>query len=490
MGSDRAGSDVEERWAGLRPQHLASIAIVVDSILFLAAGLIAAARVAAAPSSFFVLAEVLTTALLALLFVIFCRIARLHDPLLLWRDRFTEQLVRAMVCFGAPAIAALLIALPFSNPADAATHHFIGWLRWFAALSLGFAVASRLLVLPLWPRAMARVFVPQRVAVVGSGEPAKRLIQWIEQTAPQLVDIVGVFDDRGPDRTSGSEIADMVLGPTANLIEHYQKAPFDTIVVALPHYAEERVFHLLRKLHQLPVDIVLAPDLIGFRTARQGAMEMAGLQLYSLAHRPIREPQRLLKGAIDRSVAGLALLALSPLLIAVALAVKLDSPGPIFFRQKRQGLGDRLFDVFKFRTMQQRQVDEAVGVQQTRREDPRVTRVGYWLRRSSIDELPQLFNVLLGDMSLVGPRPHTPHMLIGEQRIFDLVDEYSFRHRVKPGITGLAQVNGCRGAIDTPEQLRDRVRYDLYYIDHWSLWLDVKILFRTAAICVAGTNAF
>jgi Undecaprenyl-phosphate glucose phosphotransferase len=325
--------------------------------------------------------------------------------------------------------------------------------------------------------------------VVGSGEAARRLINWIEVTAPQMVQVIGVFDDRGRDRTSGSELAGRLRGDTADLIRLYQQVPFDKIVVALPHSAEERLLYLLRRLRQLPVDIVLAPDLIGFRSVEQGHADIAGLKLYSLAHRPIREPQRLVKGAIDRILAGLALLGLSPLLLLVSLAIKLDSPGPVFFRQPRQGLGDTLFDVFKFRTMHQ-SLGDTVGRQQTKREDPRITRLGAWLRRSSIDELPQLLNVLRGDMSLVGPRPHTPHMLIGDKLTFDLVDEYSFRHRVKPGITGLAQVNGYRGAIDTPEQLRARVDYDLYYIDHWSLWLDFKIICRTAAICVSGVNAF
>jgi putative colanic acid biosynthesis UDP-glucose lipid carrier transferase len=228
---------------------------------------------------------------------------------------------------------------------------------------------------------------------------------------------------------------------------------------------------------------------MGFRSFHQGHSDVAGLKLYSLAQRPIREPQRVLKGTIDRLLAALALLVLSPLLLVVSLGIKLDSRGPVLFRQPRQGLGDTLFEVYKFRTMHA-ELGDAMGREQTKRDDPRVTRLGAWLRRSSIDELPQLLNVLRGDMSVVGPRPHTPHMLVNGNRIFDLVDEYSFRHRVKPGITGLAQVNGYRGAIDTPEQLRSRIDYDLYYIDHWSLWLDIKIMFRTAAICVSGVNAF
>jgi putative colanic acid biosynthesis UDP-glucose lipid carrier transferase len=228
---------------------------------------------------------------------------------------------------------------------------------------------------------------------------------------------------------------------------------------------------------------------MGFNSAEHETAEVAGLKLHSLANRPIREPQRLLKSGIDFVVALMALLVLSPLLVAVAMAIQLDSKGPVFFRQRRQGLGDSLFDVYKFRTMYWDLSDPA-GANQTRRSDPRVTRIGAFLRKTSLDELPQLLNVLRGEMSLVGPRPHTPHMLIGNQRHFEIVAEYSFRHRVKPGITGLAQVNGYRGAVDTADQLKARIDLDLYYIDHWSLWLDVKILARTALVCVSGLNAF
>jgi len=242
-------------------------------------------------------------------------------------------------------------------------------------------------------------------------------------------------------------------------------------------------------LRQLPVDVVLAPDLIGFHSVHRSQAEIAGLKLYSLADRPIREHQRIVKDLIDRFMAAVALIVLSPLLLSVALLIKLDSKGPIFFRQSRQGLGDTLFQVLKFRTMYQ-DMGDTIGRQQTSRDDARVTRIGAFLRRTSIDELPQLLNVLRGEMSMVGPRPHTPHMLIGNQRIFDIVDEYSFRHRVKPGITGLAQVNGHRGALETPDQVRARIDYDLYYIDHWSLWLDVKIVCRTFLICFSGVNAY
>jgi lipopolysaccharide/colanic/teichoic acid biosynthesis glycosyltransferase len=195
------------------------------------------------------------------------------------------------------------------------------------------------------------------------------------------------------------------------------------------------------------------------------------------------------KDLIDLAATALALLELSPLLLIIALLIKLDSRGPVFFRQRRQGVGNRLFDVYKFRTMHL-DVGDPLDAPLTRRGDPRVTRVGAFLRSTSLDELPQLLNVLRGEMSLVGPRPHSPHLLVAGREHAERLAEYELRHRVKPGITGLAQVNGYRGAINTPGELKSRIDCDLYYIDHWSLWLDVKILFRTMVVCFSGRDAF
>jgi Undecaprenyl-phosphate glucose phosphotransferase len=428
-------------------------------------------------------------ALLYVLFGVCCHLAKLHDPQTLTGKSPIAHSLKATLCFGAPPAAALLLSLPFMTADDDAVQAFVIWLSYFALAAVALALLSRALFHVMFAAFNGILFVPQRIAIVGSSETSRRLIRWIQATNPHSVQVVGIFDDRSRRRLGEPEAAGPVSGSTADLIALYQRDQFDKVVVALPHSAEDRTLQLLRRLRQLPVDIVLAPDLMGFRSARHAHAEIAGLKLYSLAQRPIREPQRVLKGAIDRLLAALAILVLSPLLLLVSVAIKLDSPGPVLFRQPRQGLGDTLFDVYKFRTMRVELAD-AIGREQTKRDDPRVTRLGTWLRRSSIDELPQLLNVLRGEMSIVGPRPHTPHMLVAGKRIFDLVDEYSFRHRVKPGITGLAQVNGYRGAIETPEQLRTRVDYDLYYIDHWSLWLDLKIIFRTAAICVSGVNAF
>jgi Undecaprenyl-phosphate glucose phosphotransferase len=489
MGLSQSVSQRSQHEMRLQPQHLGYLSFIFDLVLFVAACGSAAAWVGTSSQDLFHLCQILVGTLLVAIFAASCYVFRVHAAAKLVTDQKSVIVTKALICFGAPPLVALAICTPYLWSGNPAVIGFLAWLKSVAMFAVTFAIASRLIFIVALPRITKRLVVPHRIAVVGSGESARRLLDWINVTAPRLVEVVGVFDDRGGERLSGTPLADLTRGSTADLIELYKRSPFDKVIIALPHSAEARVLNLLRRLRQLPVDIVLAPDLIGFHGSRAASADIAGLKLNSLADRPIREPQRLIKGAIDRMLAALALIFLSPLLVAVSIAIKLDSRGPVLFRQPRQGLGDTLFEVFKFRTMHQG-LGDTIGQQQTKREDPRITRLGAFLRRSSIDELPQLLNVLRGEMSLVGPRPHTPHMLIGDKRIFDLVDEYSFRHRVKPGITGLAQVHGFRGAIDTPEQLRARVDYDLYYIDHWSLWLDFKIMFKTAAICVTGVNAF
>ena len=221
------------------------------------------------------------------------------------------------------------------------------------------------------------------------------------------------------------------------------------------------------------------------RTAAVGDL----LRVRVLTDRPIRRWDAVLKALLDYSLAGLATLALSPLLALVALAIRLDSPGPVLFKQRRHGLNNREFDIYKFRTMRVGASSNQV-MQQTQRGDPRCTPLGLFLRKWSIDELPQLLNVLRGDMSLVGPRPHAVVMRTESRLCAEIIDEYPHRHRVKPGITGWAQVNGARGATETAEQLRRRIELDLWYIDHWSPWLDFRVILRTFRAVVRATNAF
>ena len=200
---------------------------------------------------------------------------------------------------------------------------------------------------------------------------------------------------------------------------------------------------------------------------------------------PLSRVEVVQKRFFDLVCAALALIVLTPLIIAVAILIKLDSPGPVFFVQRRYGFNQQPFPIIKFRTM--RALDDGAVIRQARRDDPRLTKVGRWLRRWNIDEIPQLFNVLTGDMSLVGPRPHAlSHDHDYERRI----SLYARRHNVKPGITGWAQINGYRGEIDTDEKIRKRVEYDLFYIDNWSPWLDLKIIARTLLSPTAYRNAY
>jgi len=211
--------------------------------------------------------------------------------------------------------------------------------------------------------------------------------------------------------------------------------------------------------------------------------------MLTLFDRPISGWSSVFKRIEDQVIALAAIAFMAPLMLVVAAAIKLDSRGPIFFKQRRFGFNDRLIEVWKFRTMRVECTD-ADAAEQTTRRDPRVTRIGRFLRKSSLDELPQLFNVLRGDMSIVGPRPHAVATR-AEGRLFqDVVDRYAARHRVRPGITGWAQVNGWRGETDTIDKIRTRVEYDLYYIDNWSVWFDLYIILKTFTAIFRTGNAY
>jgi Undecaprenyl-phosphate glucose phosphotransferase len=473
----------------IEPPILGLLFLMLDIGLFAIPGLFIANRAGLLTASS---AATLETGLaLCLAIAFFFAAARafdIHDGLKIMRRTMPGQIGLSLACVAGPVLALLLISriLTAGAPeADAVIHWLVGWVAW----SGGGALALQVLARPVVQRWHQASLTGHRVAIVGSGEPAQRLVNWLEANARDVVQVVGVFDDRRgrePDRVG---LAHLISGTTADLIEYYRHAPIDKIIIALPHHAEERLLSILQRLKQLPVDIALAPDLVGFRVPDSTTAEMAGLQMRSLAQRPLRASQRFIKDLFDRTLALLLLLLLAPLMLVLALGVKLSGPGPIFFRQERHGLGNRVFQVLKFRTMRAEMHDPS-GRRQTERNDPRVTPFGAILRRTSLDELPQLINVLKGDMSLVGPRPLPLQMRVADRLNYEIVAEYAFRHRVKPGITGLAQVKGHRGAVSTPEALKSRIAYDLYYIDHWSLWLDLKILAMTSIACVAGKNAF
>ena len=259
------------------------------------------------------------------------------------------------------------------------------------------------------------------------------------------------------------------------------------MIVALPWSAEQRILELLQQLRQVAVDVQLCPEAIGFRMVDRPVIHLGGVPMLAVFDRPLNGWNYVAKAIEDRVLAALILLLIWPLMVLIAIAVKLDSDGPVLFRQKRYGFNNNEIEVLKFRTMYHDAGGGERDVRQATRADSRVTRIGGLLRRTSLDELPQFFNVLEGSMSIVGPRPHA---VTHNVKYAGMIQHYYGRHRVKPGITGWVQVNGLRGETDTPDKIEKRVAYDLYYIDNWSLLLDLKIIVRTLFVGFVSKNAY
>ncbi len=319
----------------------------------------------------------------------------------------------------------------------------------------------------------------RRAVIVGGGPAAERLIAALHAQKDGDVRIYGVFDDRADDR-SPSEVAGLrKLGPVDHLVEFARRTRVDLVLVSLPVTAETRVLTMLRKLWVLPVDIRLSAHTAKLRFRPRAYSYIGNVPVLDIFDKPLADWDVVMKWVFDKVVGTLALIALSPVMLATAIAVKLDSKGPVLFRQKRFGFNNELIEVFKFRSMYT-DMSDAGAAKLVTKDDPRVTRVGRFIRKTSLDELPQLFNVVFkGNLSLVGPRPHAVQAKAAEKLYDDVVDGYFARHRVKPGITGWAQVNGWRGETDTPEKIQRRVEHDLYYIENWSVMFDITILAMT-----------
>jgi Undecaprenyl-phosphate glucose phosphotransferase len=355
----------------------------------------------------------------------------------------------------------------------------------FATLAVA---GERLIGLWLLRRWQAAGHLSTNVVVFGADTIGQRLVKVVCDEYSDSVRILGIFDDRRrrvPAHVQGIPVE----GGIDELIEYVKATPaLDKVLIALPMGAERRILDLLAHLRSLAVDVALVPDFVCMRLDRQVARGTHP-PILSVLRRPQSELDWLAKRSFDFTVSLLLVIALSPLLALTALAIRLGSPGPILFRQPRLGLNNREFNVLKFRSMYAERSDLAAK-EQTKRDDPRVTRVGAWIRKHSIDELPQLFNVLAGDMSLVGPRPHALGMQVNDRLCDEIVREYAVRHRMRPGITGWAQVRGLRGAVEEPAVLEARVNHDIYYIDNWSFLFDLRILLMTAVELVRPRNAF
>ncbi len=383
-----------------------------------------------------------------------------------------------------------LIAISVSFFAKAGDEFSRVWLGSFYVVGLLSLVAFRRGLFLLVRHWTQQGRLDRRTVVVGSDARGESLINAIVGQRDNDVRIVGLFDDRNDDRAPTNIAGRAKLGTVDDLVEFARRTRIDLVIFSLPISAEGRILQMLKKLWVLPVDIRLAAHSNKLRFRPRAYSYIGNVPVLDVLDRPITDWDVVTKWLFDKVAGSLMLLAAAPVMLLAAIAIKLGSRGPIFFKQKRYGFNNELIEVYKFRSMYVDQCD-ATASKLVTQGDPRVTRVGAFLRKTSIDELPQLINVVLkGNLSLVGPRPHAVHAK-AENRLYDeAVDGYFARHRVKPGITGWAQVCGWRGETDTHEKIQQRVEHDLYYIENWSVLFDLTILAKTPLTVLGSRNAY
>ncbi len=398
-----------------------------------------------------------------------------------WRMARLRYEILRVLCYWSIAfsISNLLLAITNSEvqPVDL-------WLRWFALASF-LMMSSRILLRMVLRHFRAIGFDQRRVAIAGCNETAKNLEQIFAGHPWMGIEVVGFFDDRSIDGPRPLGIPrSSYLGRLSNLVEMAVDGGIDAVYICLPMGAERRIKTIVDGFSNTTVSVYYCPSFFGFGLLNARWDDVFGQPVVSIVDSPILGPERALKRFEDILLSILVMPLLALPLLFIALAVALTSPGPVFFLQTRYGLDGRPFRIWKFRTMYA--VEKDHEFRQAVKGDPRITRIGHFLRRTSLDELPQIFNVIRGDMSFVGPRPH-PVALNEAHR--EIIFRYMLRHKVKPGITGLAQVHGFRGETDSDFKMAARIEYDLRYIREWSIWLDINILLRTPMTVISGQNA-
>jgi putative colanic acid biosynthesis UDP-glucose lipid carrier transferase len=385
-----------------------------------------------------------------------------------------------------PAAAAGLVILTAFVPNAWADR---GWiLSWLGIIFLALVAGrqlDRLLLLIVKRQGLLR----RRVVVVGSGPLSEAIVTRIRQLDnTHEYHLVGVFDHQLNRSWRANEAAQTQPGRVPDLTRYAQNYAVDLVIIALPWDQSQEIFELVRALQWIAADVVVPFEASGLRPQFVAPMNFINSPVLQVMHRPFKGTQGVVKIIEDYAVGLIGLLAASPFMIGAAIAIWLDDGRPILFRQPRTGFNSKPFLIYKFRTMTIDPTDD--GSEGTKRDSQRITRVGRFLRRTSIDELPQLFNVLRGEMSIVGPRPHVSNMLVGDSVYTEVVRQYAARHRIKPGITGWAQINGMRGGINSVAKANEGADLDLYYIANWSLRLDIKIMLQTVWKGLVGRDVF
>ena len=409
----------------------------------------------------------------ALLTLIIFRARRLYEI-----DEIMEPTGRIReVLQGFITAIALTLALGFLMKVSSSFSR-IWFVTWSIACGFGLLVLHSLAA-GMLNRIDSRGALARQIVIYGVGERTGELVKRLSQ-APSKYSVLGVFDDFPPE-----DIPCALAGGADDLIALCQSQPVDEIILSLSSREEERFNGLLDRFSALPVAIRFCPQLSYLAEHAKGFVRHQGITLVEVFDPPLRAWDIVVKRAEDIIIGSLALILFSIPLALAAIAIKLDSKGPVFFRQERFGYNGQKIRIWKLRTM--KTVETGSSIVQATKGDPRITRIGKFLRRTSLDELPQLLNVLRGDMSLVGPRPYA---ITHDAAYKSLLPAFIKRYKVKPGMTGWAQVNGLRGGISSERDLQIRLEYDLFYLEHWSIWFDVKVLGLTPLYGFISRNAY
>jgi Undecaprenyl-phosphate glucose phosphotransferase len=477
MRQEHLSETVHSREPIDQPMLVAGVAML-DCIIVIAAALAAAAFFGAPSLDPMVLGAAMSgITLFAIQRAWAYTVAALAQPV-----RQVARVAAAVACAFGAAMAGLYI---LGLEAFAPRRFVFGWL----VLALAALVMSRIVLSLVLRRWISEGRLVRRAVIVGGGRPAEELIRQLRRSTTAGIKVCGVFDDRAKDRSPDPVDRYRVIGTFEEMEDFCRKEEIDLIIVTLPQSAEERILQLMRKLWVLPIDVRISAHHSKLRLRPRAYTYIGDIPFLAVFDKPLSDWGWAIKEVEDRVIAAIAIVLLAPVMLAVALAVKSTSKGPVLFRQKRHGFNNQLIEVYKFRSMYTDMCDAKASKLVTR-DDPRVTPVGRFIRKTSLDELPQLFNVLKGELSLVGPRPHATACRAGERLYNEVVDGYYARHRMKPGITGLAQIHGWRGETDTEEKLQRRVEYDIQYIDNWSIWMDLYILAMTPVSLLNTKNAY
>jgi putative colanic acid biosynthesis UDP-glucose lipid carrier transferase len=407
---------------------------------------------------------------------------------LLRRDGFYEfdallsssRAMRAVIARWALIVLGLIA---FGYALKVSEHFSRFWLfAWTGVVTVSL-VSARIVAAAVLRRAVREGGVfSRRIAVVGANEIGARFAAHAADPE-KAISIVGIFS-AGPEDVAGG-LGHPADGDLRALERAARAGEIDDVVIAMPKLTKDAMAAIVNRLSTLPVTLAICPNSHWLDHTGGDIVRIGGTPMLTLYRRPLEGWGSVLKTAEDYVIGVPAFILLSPVMLAIAVALKLEGKGPVFFTQQRHGFNQKVFRIFKFRTMTV--LEDGAEIPQARANDPRVTKLGAFLRRYSLDELPQIYNVLRGEMSLVGPRPHA---LAHNHQYALAIENYSGRHKVKPGMTGWAQVNGCRGETSENERMAERVRYDLEYVDNWSLWFDFKIMVLTFAAVLFPKNAY